>query len=82
MQIQTIWGFMQSLNEWKDNYLQHVGVPPNFPSDWDFISCVTACELSPLLIHHHLRLLRRNLEAVMFFKIMAMAGFDGWLFHR
>ena len=59
---------MQSLNEWKDNYLQHVGVPPNFPSDWDFISCVTACELPPLLIHHHLRLLRRNLEAVMFFQ--------------
>lgn len=35
---------MNSLDEWKDQYLNQVGVPPNFPSDWDFISCVTACE--------------------------------------
>ncbi|KAK7690393.1 hypothetical protein QCA50_007051 [Cerrena zonata] len=41
--VQTVWGFMNSLDEWKDQYLNQVGVPPNFPSDWDFISCVTAC---------------------------------------
>lgn len=47
---------MKSLNEWKDNYLNEVGVPHNFPTDWDFISCVTACKsfiifLSPFLRH-------------------------------
>ena len=83
VQIQTIWGFMQSLNEWKDNYLQHVGVPPNFPSDWDFISCVTACELPPLLIIVIISVYSvETLRLLCFFKIIAMVGFDGWLFHR
>ncbi|CAL1712740.1 unnamed protein product [Somion occarium] len=41
--LSTVWGFMNSLNQWKDEYYAKVGVPPNFPSNWDFISCVTAC---------------------------------------
>ncbi|KAI0662247.1 hypothetical protein C8Q70DRAFT_1051719 [Cubamyces menziesii] len=35
--------FMTMLNEWRDDHLHHVGVPPTFPADWDFVSAVTAC---------------------------------------
>ncbi|KAL7280160.1 hypothetical protein ACG7TL_006579 [Trametes sanguinea] len=34
---------MDMLNEWRDEYLQHVGVPTAFPAAWDFVSAVTAC---------------------------------------
>ena len=32
-----------SLNEWKEEHLQRVGVPSNFEAEWDFVSAVTAC---------------------------------------
>ncbi|KZT64930.1 hypothetical protein DAEQUDRAFT_569812 [Daedalea quercina L-15889] len=35
--------FMNLLNDWRDEYLHHVGVPNNFDSGWDFVSAVTAC---------------------------------------
>ncbi|KAI0081557.1 hypothetical protein K474DRAFT_1656349 [Panus rudis PR-1116 ss-1] len=41
--LQTIWGSMEQLSEWKTQFYSQVGVPPNFPVNWDFISCVTAC---------------------------------------
>ncbi|CDO68260.1 hypothetical protein BN946_scf184842.g23 [Trametes cinnabarina] len=34
---------MEMLNDWRDEYLQHVGVPTTFPEAWDFVSAVTAC---------------------------------------
>ncbi|KAI9061327.1 hypothetical protein FKP32DRAFT_1613112 [Trametes sanguinea] len=34
---------MDMLNEWREEYLQHVGVPTAFPAAWDFVSAVTAC---------------------------------------
>lgn len=36
-------GFMSMLSEWRDEHLQHVGVPSNFEAEWDFVSAVTAC---------------------------------------
>ncbi len=36
--------YMNLLNEWRDEHLQHVGVPSNFEAEWDFVSAVTACE--------------------------------------
>ncbi|KAH9890013.1 hypothetical protein C8Q73DRAFT_747714 [Cubamyces lactineus] len=39
----VLMGFMTMLNEWRDEHLSHVGVPPTFPADWDFVSAVTAC---------------------------------------
>ncbi|KAH9841824.1 uncharacterized protein C8Q71DRAFT_854180 [Rhodofomes roseus] len=36
--------FMNLLNDWREEYLHHVGVPNNFDSGWDFVSAVTACE--------------------------------------
>ncbi|TFY60159.1 hypothetical protein EVJ58_g5325 [Rhodofomes roseus] len=35
--------FMNLLNDWREEYLHHVGVPNNFDSGWDFVSAVTAC---------------------------------------
>ncbi|CCM05930.1 uncharacterized protein FIBRA_08169 [Fibroporia radiculosa] len=35
--------FMNLLNDWREEHLQHVGVPSNFHSEWDFVSAVTAC---------------------------------------
>ena len=36
--------FMTLLNDWREEHLQHVGVPSNFEAEWDFVSAVTACE--------------------------------------
>ncbi|PIL22842.1 transcription factor [Ganoderma sinense ZZ0214-1] len=35
--------FMSMLSEWREEHLQHVGVPSNFEAEWDFVSAVTAC---------------------------------------
>ena len=45
--VEVLTAFMGSLNEWRDEHLQHVGVPSNFEAEWDFVSAVTACT-SPL----------------------------------
>lgn len=42
--LELLNNFMNLLNEWREEYLQHVGVPNNFDSGWDFVSAVTACE--------------------------------------
>ena len=44
--IDVLTAFMAQLNEWRDEHLQHVGVPSNFEAEWDFVSAVTAC-MSP-----------------------------------
>ncbi|EMD40074.1 hypothetical protein CERSUDRAFT_81362 [Gelatoporia subvermispora B] len=31
------------LVDWRDEHLQHVGVPSNFEAEWDFVSAVSAC---------------------------------------
>nr|VWO94904.1 Zn(2)-C6 fungal-type domain-containing protein [Ganoderma boninense] len=36
-------GFMSMLSDWREEHLQHVGVPSNFEAEWDFVSAVTAC---------------------------------------
>ena len=36
-----------SLNEWKEEHLQRVGVPSNFAAEWDFVSAVSACAFYP-----------------------------------
>ncbi|KAI0373751.1 hypothetical protein BV20DRAFT_962326 [Pilatotrama ljubarskyi] len=41
--IEVLANFMTLLNEWRDEHLQHVGVPTNFEAEWDFVSAVTAC---------------------------------------
>ncbi|KAL1950745.1 hypothetical protein VTO73DRAFT_5869 [Trametes versicolor] len=41
--IDVLTNFMAILNEWRDDHLQHVGVPTNFEAEWDFVSAVTAC---------------------------------------
>ncbi|KAI8978802.1 hypothetical protein BD414DRAFT_516765 [Trametes punicea] len=41
--VDVLTNFIDLLNEWRDEYLQHVGVPPAFPAEWDFVSAVTAC---------------------------------------
>ncbi|KAH9933240.1 uncharacterized protein BXZ73DRAFT_46460, partial [Epithele typhae] len=41
--LEVLTGFMTCLNEWRDEHLQHVGVPSNFEAEWDFVSAVTAC---------------------------------------
>jgi hypothetical protein len=34
---------MTQVYDWRDQWLQHVGVPANSASDWDFISAISAC---------------------------------------
>ncbi|OCH88689.1 hypothetical protein OBBRIDRAFT_795009 [Obba rivulosa] len=34
---------MTQLVDWREEYLQHVGVPSNFEAEWDFVSAVSAC---------------------------------------
>ncbi|KAH9851544.1 hypothetical protein C2E23DRAFT_829650 [Lenzites betulinus] len=41
--IDVLTHFMGLLNEWRDEHLQHVGVPTNLEAEWDFVSAVTAC---------------------------------------
>ncbi|KAF4577000.1 hypothetical protein EYR36_004985 [Pleurotus pulmonarius] len=35
--------FSHSLVEWRDAYLNSVGVPSNFEGEWDFVSAVSSC---------------------------------------
>lgn len=42
--INVLANLMNMLSSWRDEYLQHVGVPSNFNPEWDFVSAVTACE--------------------------------------
>ena len=46
--IEVVTNFMALLNEWRDEHLQHVGVPSNFEAEWDFVSAVSACTSHPL----------------------------------
>ncbi|KAI0322423.1 hypothetical protein OF83DRAFT_804844 [Amylostereum chailletii] len=41
--IDVLREIMQQLNEWRIQYLPHVGVPTNFAAEWDFVSAVSAC---------------------------------------
>lgn len=34
------------LQDWEEKYLQFVGVPEHFKAEWDFITAVSACELT------------------------------------
>ena len=34
----TLCTFARSLTEWRDEYLNQVGVPSNFEGEWDFVS--------------------------------------------
>jgi hypothetical protein len=34
---------VRPLNDWRDEFLVHVGVPSNFQADWDFVAAVSAC---------------------------------------
>ncbi|KAF9565678.1 hypothetical protein CPC08DRAFT_153221 [Agrocybe pediades] len=35
--------FASALTEWRDEYLNVVGVPSNFEGEWDFVSAVSSC---------------------------------------
>ncbi|CAA7261362.1 unnamed protein product [Cyclocybe aegerita] len=35
--------FATALTEWRDHYLNAVGVPSNFAGEWDFVSAVSSC---------------------------------------
>ncbi|KIM43381.1 hypothetical protein M413DRAFT_403216 [Hebeloma cylindrosporum] len=35
--------FAHALTEWRDEYLNLVGVPSNFEGEWDFVSAVSSC---------------------------------------
>jgi len=39
----TLCTFARSLTEWRDEYLNQVGVPSNFEGEWDFVSAVSSC---------------------------------------
>ncbi|KAI0771178.1 hypothetical protein BD413DRAFT_551633 [Trametes elegans] len=41
--VEVLTETMNLLNDWRDEHLQHVGVPTNFEAEWDFVSAVTAC---------------------------------------
>lgn len=41
--LEVLVGLISSLNEWKEEHLQLVGVPSNFAAEWDFVSAVSAC---------------------------------------
>jgi hypothetical protein len=43
--FQDLCSFVSQLNDWRDQYLQLVGVPNNFQAEWDFVSAVSACVL-------------------------------------
>jgi hypothetical protein len=45
--IDTLMTLMQSLYGWKDQYLAKVGVPSNFQAEWDFMSAISACPITP-----------------------------------
>jgi hypothetical protein len=39
----TLCDFMTQVYDWREQWLQHVGVPANSTADWDFISAISAC---------------------------------------
>ncbi|KAF9468560.1 hypothetical protein BDZ94DRAFT_1245690 [Collybia nuda] len=41
--LDTLSSFTTALSEWRENYLNLVGVPSNFKGDWDFVSAVSSC---------------------------------------
>ncbi|KAI0338935.1 hypothetical protein BDW22DRAFT_1362269 [Trametopsis cervina] len=41
--LEVLNALITSLNDWKDEHLQRVGVPTNFAAEWDFVSAVSAC---------------------------------------
>ncbi|KAA1469750.1 hypothetical protein DENSPDRAFT_641934 [Dentipellis sp. KUC8613] len=41
--MEVLRGIIHQLNEWREQYLPHVGVPTNFAAEWDFVSAVSAC---------------------------------------
>jgi hypothetical protein len=41
--VEVLRGIMQQLNEWRAQFLPHVGVPTDFSAEWDFVSAVSAC---------------------------------------
>jgi hypothetical protein len=46
MPVKILREAMFSLQRWKDEFLQLVGVPNNFQADWDFIAAVSACKFT------------------------------------
>lgn len=36
--FETLRTFMTALSDWRDKYLNLVGVPTNFEGEWDFVS--------------------------------------------
>ena len=41
---------IRNLNEWRDEHLPRVGVPSDFESEWDFVSAVSACKSTSILL--------------------------------
>ena len=41
---------IRNLNEWRDEHLPRVGVPSDFESEWDFVSAVSACKPTSILL--------------------------------
>ncbi|KAI0042472.1 hypothetical protein FA95DRAFT_1590767 [Auriscalpium vulgare] len=41
--LEVLHGIMLQLDDWRNNYLPHVGVPTNFEAEWDFVEAVSAC---------------------------------------
>ena len=50
VQLADVCAFVTQLDEWRGQYLALVGVPNNFKAEWDFVSAVSACELSSSLV--------------------------------
>ncbi|KAF8158327.1 hypothetical protein B0H34DRAFT_450332 [Crassisporium funariophilum] len=40
---ENVFTFSKALGEWRDEYLNLVGVPSNFQGEWDFVSAVSSC---------------------------------------
>ncbi|KAH6912531.1 hypothetical protein BKA70DRAFT_765503 [Coprinopsis sp. MPI-PUGE-AT-0042] len=41
--FETLLTFTTSLTEWRERYLNVVGVPNNYDGEWDFVSAVSSC---------------------------------------
>lgn len=44
--LETLSSFTAALVEWRETYLNLVGVPSNFKGDWDFVSVSRPCQTS------------------------------------
>ena len=42
--LEVLRGIMAQLNDWREQYLPQVGIPPSLAAEWDFVSAVSACE--------------------------------------